>query len=100
MQFDFIKEPIITEKTTALIEKENIYTFKVEKKANKNQLKETIEKLYDVEVQSVNTKILPGKMKKTGKKRVKVLTRRFKYALFKIKKGQKISLFDTGESKK
>jgi large subunit ribosomal protein L23 len=99
MQFDFIKEPIITEKTTSLIETQNIYTFKVEKTANKNQLREVVEKLFDVKVISVNTKILPGKTKKTGKKRLKILTNRFKYALFKLKEGQKISLFDTGESK-
>lgn len=99
MKFDCIKEPIITEKTISLIESENIYTFKVERTANKSQLKQALEKLFDVKVISVNTKILPGKTKKTGKKRLKILTNKFKYALFKLKEGQKISLFDTGESK-
>ena len=52
---DIIKAPIITEKTARLAEEENTITFSVDPKANKTQIKQAIEKIFDVEVESVST---------------------------------------------
>ena len=50
-----IKRPYVTEKTLALVEKENKLVFIVDEKANKKKIKEAIETLYNVKVSSVNT---------------------------------------------
>lgn len=50
-----VEYPLITEKSIGLIEKENKIVFIVEKRAGKKQIKEAVEKLYDVKVESVNT---------------------------------------------
>ena len=62
-----LKAPLITEKTAAQTEKYNRYGFRVDTKATKNQIKEAVEKLYDVKVEKVNTNITPGKLKRMGK---------------------------------
>jgi len=59
-------KPVITEKAETLTEKENKYTFIVDKKANKIQIKKAIEDMYKVNVVAVNTMIVPGKVKIRG----------------------------------
>ena len=56
-----IKKPVITEKMTAISEKLNRYAFIVDKRANKIQIKEAVEKLYGVKVAAVNTMNYEGK---------------------------------------
>ncbi len=51
---DIIKAPIITEKTSGLASN-NIITFSVDVKASKPQIKQALEKIFDVKVESVNT---------------------------------------------
>ena len=51
---DIILAPVITEKSESL-KSNNVYVFKVNKKANKTQIKNEIEKLFGVKVVSVNT---------------------------------------------
>ena len=58
-----IIKPIVTEKLTAQGEKLNRYGFIVDRKANKLQIKEEVEKLYNVSVASVNTVYYHGKRK-------------------------------------
>lgn len=60
--YDVIIAPVITEKATMASE-QNKVTFKVRKDATKPQIKEAVEKLFDVKVKSVNTLIRPGKAK-------------------------------------
>lgn len=50
-----IEYPLITEKSIGLIEKENRIVFIVDKRANKKQIKDAVEKLYGVKVASINT---------------------------------------------
>jgi large subunit ribosomal protein L23 len=54
--------PVITEKATALSE-QNKVVFRVRKDATKPQIKEAVEKLFDVKVKSVNTLLTKGKVK-------------------------------------
>jgi large subunit ribosomal protein L23 len=61
---DLILYPLVTEDTVSLIEAENKLTFIVNIKANKKEIKEAIEKLYNVKVEKVNTCItMDGKKK-------------------------------------
>ena len=60
--YDVIVSPVITEKATALSD-QNKVVFKVAKTATKPQIKEAVEKLFDVKVKSVNTLITKGKVK-------------------------------------
>jgi large subunit ribosomal protein L23 len=60
--YDVIVSPVITEKATALSD-QNKVVFKVAKTATKPQIKEAVEKLFDVKVKSVNTLVTKGKVK-------------------------------------
>lgn len=88
---EIIKKPIITEKTSEMTDKENRYTFGVDLKANKNQIKNAVEKLYDVKVLNVKTSILPGRVKRAGKSLTK--TNKSKKAFVQLAEGQKIEFF-------
>ncbi|MEM2910157.1 MAG: 50S ribosomal protein L23 [Nitrososphaerota archaeon] len=54
-----IKRVVITQDTVSLVEKENKITFIVDIKATKKQIKDAVEKLYEVKVEKVNTLITP-----------------------------------------
>jgi large subunit ribosomal protein L23 len=60
--YDVILSPVITEKATILSE-HNQVMFRVARNATKPQIKEAVEKLFDVKVKSVNTNIRKGKVK-------------------------------------
>ena len=60
--YDAIVSPVITEKATALSE-HNKVVFKVRSDATKPQIKEAVERLFDVKVKSVNTLVTKGKVK-------------------------------------
>jgi len=60
--YDIILSPVITEKATAASEHSQV-TFRVHRNATKPQIKEAVEKLFDVKVKSVNTLIRKGKVK-------------------------------------
>jgi len=64
--FDIILGPMVTEKTAAQ-QDENIYAFKVGEKANKVQIKQAVQELFGVEVLSVRTVLMRGKMKRFGR---------------------------------
>jgi len=61
---DVIIRPDITEKSMGMIEKENKLVFIVSRNANKKIIKQAVEKLYEVKVESVNTLITPKGEKK------------------------------------
>lgn len=62
--YAIVKHPLITEQTVASMDKDNILVFIVERKASKKDIKKAIEELYEVELLSVNTLILPDGRKK------------------------------------
>jgi large subunit ribosomal protein L23 len=88
---EIIVKPLITEKSSLATEKHNRYSFRVKLHANKNQIKSAIEKLYEVKVTKVRTRILPGKLKQAGKKVKK--TSKMKKAYIQLGIGQKIEFF-------
>ena len=84
-------KPILTEKATNLVQS-NVYMFEVDKRANKFQIKQALEKLYKVKTGEVKIMIRKGKEKKAGKKmQIKRMADR-KIAFIKLIEG-KIDLF-------
>nr|WP_068556878.1 50S ribosomal protein L23 [Thermotalea metallivorans] len=63
--YDIIKRPIISE-TSMENMAEKKYTFEVDRRANKVEIKKAIEKIFGVKVQKVNTMNVPGKKKRMG----------------------------------
>jgi large subunit ribosomal protein L23 len=91
-----IVKPIITEKQTEISEKyENRYGFIVVPSANKVQIKEAVEALYNVHVESVNTMRYDGKKRRRYTKSgvVEGRTPSYKKAIVTLKKGETIDLF-------
>ena len=89
---DIIFEPVVSEKSYDLIEKTNTYTFVVDRRANKTEIKQAVASIFDVTVLSVNTMNRKGKLKRTGY----VLGKRkdTKRALVKLADGDKIDIFE------
>lgn len=58
---EVILKPIVTEKVNKQTEKFNRYTFAVDKRANKLEIKKAVETFYNVRVNDVNTSVVPGK---------------------------------------
>ncbi|MFH5881609.1 MAG: 50S ribosomal protein L23 [Candidatus Izemoplasmataceae bacterium] len=63
---EIIKRPIITEKSMLLVENLNKYTFSVDKRANKIQIKKAVEELFEVKVLAVNIINTTPKKKRVG----------------------------------
>lgn len=63
---DIIKRPVITERSTDMMEA-NKFTFEVDIKANKTEIKKAVEEIFGVTVEKVNTMRVPGKMKRVGR---------------------------------
>jgi large subunit ribosomal protein L23 len=86
-----VKYPILTEKTIRLIE-QNQYSFAVDRKADKTDIKSSIEQLFDVKVISVNTSLLPLRKRRVGKFIGKKA--RYKRAIVKLASEDTIVLFE------
>jgi len=89
---DIIFEPIVSEKSYDLIDSTNTYTFVVDRRANKTEIKQAVASIFDVKVVSVNTINRKGKLKRTGY----VLGKRkdTKRALVQLADGDKIDIFE------
>ena len=91
---DIIIRPVVSEKSYAGLEN-NTYTFLVDPRSNKTEIKEAIQKIWDVQVLSVNTINRKGKVKR----------RRFtqgkrpdqKRAIVTLAEGDSIEIFETGK---
>ena len=86
---EIIKAPVVTEKSETA-KQEGKYTFKVDPKANKTQIKQAIEKIFNVKVESVNTVNVKPKKKRVGRYVGK--TNKVKKAIVKLKEGSSIEL--------
>ena len=87
---DIIKAPIITEKSADLAQNQNTITFSVDVNANKTQIKQAIEKIFNVKVESVNTVNVKPKKKRIGRYAGK--TNKVKKAIVKLAEGSSIEL--------
>ena len=90
--YKIIIAPIITEKATLMRENENKYSFYVHPKANKSDIKRSIEEIFDVDVIDVRTQNLLGQPRIRGRYIGRTSLR--KKAIVRIKEGQKIPFFE------
>ena len=86
---EIIKAPVITEKSE-IARSNGTYTFKVDPRAKKPEIKEAIEKLFDVHVKSINTLNIKTKKRRVG--RYSGLTNRGKKAIVTLAEGETIDL--------
>jgi large subunit ribosomal protein L23 len=87
-----IRRPVVlTEKANALREKENQLVFEVARAANKVEIRDAVQKLFNVNVISVNTMIVRGKERRMGRGRAK--TQNWKKAVVTLKEGDSIDFF-------
>ena len=87
-----IIRPVISEKSYNLIETEGQYTFQVDRRANKNQIKQAVEQAFDVKVHKVNTANMKSKPKRQGITRGR--TANWKKAVVRLQAGERIELFE------
>ncbi|MBO8169390.1 MAG: 50S ribosomal protein L23 [Thermoanaerobacteraceae bacterium] len=88
---DIIIRPVISERSIGLME-DNKYTFIVDKKANKSEIKKAVEEIFDVTVTKVNTMKVRGKKRRMGRYEGKTPER--KKAIVTLKPGDKIEVFE------
>ena len=92
---EILKKPLLTEKVAQLTEKLNRYTFKLDHRANKLQIKQAIEKMYGVNITAVNTMKYVGKLKSRNTKAGAVTGRAatYKKAIITLKDGETIDFY-------
>ena len=89
---DIIKSPLISEKSMKMLEENNAYTFKVDKRANKIEIRNAVEEIFDVKVLNVNTMNMLGKKKRLGRSEGKRPD--WKKAICKLAEGDRIEIFE------
>lgn len=89
--YEVIRRPIISEKSTALAEVAGRYAFEVALQANKHEVKDAVQRLFNVKVRNVHTMVMHGKVKRVG--RFEVKRPNWKKALVTLAEGHKIEFF-------
>jgi large subunit ribosomal protein L23 len=90
--YEIIKRPVITEKSSHMAAELNQFVFEVDTRANKIQIKEAVESIFDVDVVKVATIIMPLKRSRRGRKYYQ-RSPEWKKAIVTLPKGQTIPLF-------
>ena len=91
-EYDVIRRPIITEKSSSLKDAGNQYVFEVQRDANKIEIKKAIEKLFKVKVVSVQVALMQGKERRVG--RFSGKRPDWKKAIVKLSPKDKITIFE------
>lgn len=94
-QSEILIKPIVTEKSNKLSDQRRTYAFRVNRKANKLEIKKAIEDFYGVTVVDVNTVVVPGKAKSKFTKAGFISGRKpaFKKAYVSVAEGETIDLY-------
>lgn len=90
--YAILKRPLITEKSTTDKEQHNKLHFEVDRRANKIEIKEAVEKMFKVNVLEVRTLMVKGHNKRVGRHTVR--TSDWKKAVVTIKSGQRVEFFE------
>ena len=90
---EVIRRPLITERATQLQEANGKYSFEVDRRANKIDVKRAVEAMFDVQVIKINTTSVRGKVKRLGR----FVGRRsnWKKAIVTLASGQSIDIFES-----
>ena len=94
--FDVIIAPIVTEKTMRLLQEENKITLKVKKDANKIEIKNAFEAIFNVHVEKINVMNVRPQAKRVGRYTGKVSG--YKKAIVKLAAGEALDLFKETEA--
>ncbi len=91
-QYDIIRGPLVTEKTTLQKELNNQVTLKVDKRANRVEIKDAVEKNFNTKVKQIRTLQVKGKVKQRGR----ILGKKpdWKKAIVTLMPGQRIDFFE------
>ena len=89
--FEVLRRPVVTEKNTAQ-QAQGKYVFEVDRDANKDQIKQAVEKAFKVTVTKVNIMTVRGQEKRVGRR--VVAGSPWKKALVTLKSGDKIQIFE------
>ena len=91
-EYDIIRGPLVTEKTTLQKEMHNQLTFKVDIRANRVEIKDAVEKNFNARVKQIRTIQVKGKVKQRGK----ILGKKkdWKKAIVTLMPGQRIDFFE------
>jgi len=89
--YDIILAPVVSEKSYDLIDHNNSYTFEVDPRSNKEEIRDAVENVFDVKVLRVNTMNRKGKTKRYGYKLGK--RKDIKRAVVTLAEGDSIDLF-------
>ena len=92
--YDVLRRPVVSEKTAVMTDEQNQYVFEVAEDANKIQIKEAVEVIFEVEVVKVNTMIVPAKRGRRGRNWY-LRSKQWKKAVVTLATDQKIELFNT-----
>ena len=92
--YQVLKRPILTEKTDFQRD-DNQYVFEVDRKANKLQIKEAVETIFDVQVLKVNTMVMKPKRRRLGRKLIQTRPA-WKRAVVTLAPGERIQEFFEG----
>ncbi|WP_459914432.1 50S ribosomal protein L23 [Desulfocicer niacini] len=90
--YDIIRRPLNTEKTTLQKELFNQVSFEVDRQANRMEIKDAVERIFNTKVQSVRTIQMKGKIKRRG--RILGKRRDWKKAIVRLMPGQRIDFFE------
>lgn len=92
IQYEIVRRPLITEKTTIQKESFNQVSFEVDRKANRVEIRRAIEKIFNVRVAGVRTLQIKGKVKRRGR----ILGKRkdWKKAVVTLMPGERIDFFE------
>src|ERR1044071_2189241 len=94
---DVLVKPIVTEKSNKLTDASRTYAFRVNRKANKLEIKKAVEDFYGVTVINVNTTVVPGKAKSRSTKAGYIQGRKsaYKKALVTVAEGENIYFYSS-----
>ena len=89
---EVLRRPLITEKNTALQQPLGKYAFEVDRGASKHQIKQAVEKAFNVKVTAVNVMTVSGKRRRAGGR--EIMGSSWKKAIITLRPGDKIELFE------
>ena len=89
--YKVLQRPVITEKSTDF-QAQGKYAFEIAPGANKRQIKQAVEKAFNVKVTTVNVLTVPGKKRRVGRR--EVLTPSWKKAIVTLQSGDSIGFFE------
>lgn len=91
--YDVIRRPVVSEKANIISEERNQYVFEVAPEANKQQIKQAVETIFEKHVKKVNTMVMPAKRGMRGRNAYRRASQ-WKKAVVTLMAGEKLELFD------